>query len=149
MAASFKISGFEGVDRALRELKKPTAKAVVRRVLKGALEPIAEMARALAPVDEGDLRDSIGVSSTLIKGARRNEPRSSAEEKATRVTVYAGTADRNGVPREFGSSRSEAHPFLRPAWEGGKERALAAVQERMGAELRKAIDRAAKKAGSK
>ena len=149
MSARFKISGFEGVEAALRELKKPTAKAVVRRVLKAALEPVAVAARTLAPVAEGELRDSIVVSSTLNRSARRKEPKASAGEKATRVTMYAGTADRQGVPREFGTDRSPAHPFLRPAWDGGRDGALRSIEENMGAEPRRAIDRAAKKAGKK
>ena len=39
---------------------------------------------------------------------------------------------------EFGTSRMAAKPFLRPAYDAARARALRAVQERMAAEVRKA-----------
>ena len=39
---------------------------------------------------------------------------------------------------EFGTSKMAAKPFLRPAYDAARARALQAVQERMAAEVRKA-----------
>lgn len=39
---------------------------------------------------------------------------------------------------EFGTSRMAAKPFLRPAYDAARAKALQAVQERMAAEVRKA-----------
>jgi len=40
---------------------------------------------------------------------------------------------------EFGTSKMAAKPFLRPAYDAARARALQAVQERMAAEVKKAI----------
>jgi len=40
---------------------------------------------------------------------------------------------------EFGNSKMAAKPFLRPAYDAARARALKAVQERMAAEVKKAI----------
>lgn len=40
---------------------------------------------------------------------------------------------------EFGTSKMAAKPFLRPAYDAARARALKAVQERMAAEVKKAI----------
>lgn len=141
----FKVTGFEGVDKALSELKKSTGKSVLRRVITDALKPVAETARRLAPVDEGDLRDSIVVSTTLNKSAKRNAPRLARGERSTGMTVYAGTGNRNAVPREFGTIRSPAHPFMRPAWDRGKEGVLTHIQDNLGSEIMKAAERAGRK----
>lgn len=39
---------------------------------------------------------------------------------------------------EFGTSKAPAQPFLRPAYDAARAKALKAVQERMAAELKKA-----------
>ena len=40
---------------------------------------------------------------------------------------------------EFGTSKMAAKPFIRPAYDAARARALQAVQERMAAEVKKAI----------
>ena len=40
---------------------------------------------------------------------------------------------------EFGTSKMAAKPFLRPAYDAARAKALKAVQERMSAEVKKAI----------
>lgn len=138
----FTVTGFEGVDKALTELKKSTAKNVARRVLTNALKPVEEMAKRLAPVDEGDLRDSITTGTKLAGAAKKEARRTRA---ADGVTVYTGTSNRNGVAREFGSIRSAPQPFMRPAWEANKLRVLNDIQQNMGGEIMKAAQRAGRK----
>jgi HK97 gp10 family phage protein len=139
----FRVSGLEGLEAALRELKTATAKRTVRKVLGDALEPVADTARLLAPFDDGDLRESIVVG-TKLTGAAREEAR---WESPSRVSVYVGTANRNAVPLEFGSSRTLAQPFMRPAWDMNRARVLAHILENMRAEVAKAAARALRKSG--
>lgn len=132
-----KFSGFEGVNDALKQLKLSQRRAAARRVLTEALQPVAEAAKRMAPVDDGQLRDSIVVSTNVTKAAR------SARIKDG-VTVFAGTANRNGVPREFGTFRSQAHPFMRPAWLANRGQVLDSIIVNFGEEINRTIAKAAK-----
>ncbi len=140
-----KVEGLEGVNAALAELKKGSRKAAIRRVLKAALEPVAATASELAPVDEGTLRASITVGTRLSRRARGGAPKDSP----TQTSVFCGTANRNAVPREFGTSRSAAQPFLRPAWDRHKGEVLNHITENMAAEIERTAERAARRAARK
>lgn len=138
---TFKISGFAELEKALADLPKATERSVLRRVAKKALEPILERAQQLVPVDEGNLRDSLVIGSRLTSRARRADKREPREG----VRLFMGTANRNGVPREFGTVRSRAQPFMRPAWDSEKANAFKIVLTDLGDEVEKAAKRAARK----
>lgn len=149
MKVTVKIEGLSTFDDALGELTKASARAVLRRVGLKALGPVAEKARQLAPVDEGHLRDSIGVGTKLTRRQaqlNRKAIRSGAAEKSF-VEVYAGAG---GLPqaalREFGGDGNPPAPYMRPAWEQHKDGVLETVQRELGAEIDKAAKRAAAKA---
>src|SRR3546814_5274143 len=89
-------------------------KAMGRRAGLNALrqggEPIAKMARAIAPVDEGNLRESIDVSTRLA--------RSQAGDKGALapVEMYVGPGQHpQAITQEFGTFKEAAQPFMRPA----------------------------------
>ena len=140
-----KLSGVRELDLALAEMKKSTARGVLKRVALKALQPVVDAAKAMAPVDDGQLRDSIVASDQLAGNAKRSAPKLARGERATGITVYAGTKNRNGVPREFGSVRAPAHPFMRPAWDGNKGRLLDSVAKDLAEEIEKTAARAAKR----
>ncbi len=142
MTDGMKISGFRELSDALGELKKSTERSVLRRTAVKALQPFVDRAKQLVPVHEGYLRDSIVIGTQLSKRAKaadRVEPRSG-------VRVFAGTANRNAVPREFGSIRSPAHPYARPAWDATKDGILDQVKTDLAADIEKTAARAARKA---
>lgn len=141
MADLVRLEGFRELSDALGELKKGTERSVLRRVSTKALEPFVERAKELAPVDDGDLRASIVIGNKLTDRAKR------ADKKHPRagVRVFAGTANRNGVPREFGG-KDPAQPFMRPAWESTKDAMLETVKADLRTEIDKAAARAARKA---
>jgi HK97 gp10 family phage protein len=114
----------EGVDEtlaALGDLPKATGRNVLRRALKAAAEPVAVVARSLAPVDEGDLAKSIEVTTQLTKRQARAKPKENEVEvyvgptraPERRVLNYASFA-------EFGTFDTAAHPYMRPAWDRTK-----------------------------
>src|SRR3546814_13925652 len=73
---------------------------------------IAKMARAIAPVDEGNLRESIDVSTRLA--------RSQAGDKGALapVEMYVGPGQHpQAITQEFGTIKEAAQPFMRPAWD--------------------------------
>jgi HK97 gp10 family phage protein len=142
-----RLEGFRELEAALNELPKSTAKNVLRRVAKGALQPMAEKARSFAPFDQGDLRASIQVSERRTKRVARIN----RFDKNTGIQMAMGPVSGKAVLNyatfvEFGTVDSRPQPFLRPAWDGGKEAALDYVKVNLGREIDRAASRLAKKA---
>lgn len=137
-----KITGFKELHDALGQFKKSTERGVLNRVAKKALQPMLETAKAMAPVDTGELRDSINLATgPLTRGAKRED----RQMPKRGVRMYVGTADRNAVPQEYGTYKSAAQPFMRPAWEMTKDRMLEGIADDLWAEIKKTADRAAKR----
>ena len=139
MAKGFtvKIDGLKEIDAALGQLGKATGRNVMRRVAVKRLEPMAEEMRRLAPVDSGDLKDGITVTTKRPKGHR----------KESEVEAYAGPGRHPQAHlREFGGDGSPAQPYVRPAWDGGKTKLLDGIKDDLWSEIEKAAARQAKKA---
>lgn len=139
MAKGVKVSveGLREVDAALGQLGKATGRNVMRRVAVARLEPIAEEMRRRVPVDTGDLRDGIAVTT---KNPKRNRKRSEVE-------AHAGPGRHpQGHLREFGGDKHPPQPFVRPAWDGGKDALLDGVADDFWTEIEKAAARQARKA---
>lgn len=159
------MTGLKELDEALGELSKATARNVLRRVARAALEPIADGARVRVPVHNGDLRDSIAVSTKTINrsgdaafsrarregasmeqavGAMRSAQR--ADGKSF-VEMYVGAGQ---LPHahlvEFGSVNGPPQAYMRPAWEAGKGRLMMDVKDALGEEIHKAAARARRRA---
>lgn len=150
-----KLDGFRELEKALAEVPKATGKSVLRRVGKGALEPMAQQAVGNAPIDEGDLRASIAVSEKRTPRARTRTARQLIGGKwrsgpTTSIDIAMGPAGGRGALHyatfvEFGTVDTAAHPFMRPAWEAGKMRALDYVKSNLKTEIDKAAARHARK----
>lgn len=139
-----KVDGLREVKAALRELPKATGKNVLRRVLIRRAEPVAERARQLAPVDTGQLRDSIVVSTKLGKRQRRGHSKQDRDD--VDVFVGPGPAGFYGWMQEFGTARVAARPFMRPAWDAEKAGVLSGIADDLRKEIEKAAARLARKA---
>jgi HK97 gp10 family phage protein len=140
------IEGLKEVDEALKDLPKAVGKNILRRVLRKIAQPMADDMKAAAPVDEGALRNSIGVGTKLTKRQSSLHRRMFRDDRAS-VEMFVGAG---GLPqahlREFGGDNAPAHPFARPAWDGNKDKALATIKNDLWAEIEKAAARAARKA---
>jgi HK97 gp10 family phage protein len=165
MSISVQVSGLKELDLALGQLPKSVAKATLVRTLKKAGEPIAQAARAAAPIDDGTLRDSIIVSARLKNkvgmaefgaalkaglgiGAARSALRDArrAAGGGSFAEMYVGPSLGKGVLRyahlqEFGTSNHAAHPFMRPAWDSEKDAALSIIRRELGNEIMAAARR--------
>lgn len=140
-----RIEGLRELERALAELPKATGKNVLRRVAVRALEPVMEAARARAPVDKGTLKESLNVSTKLSKRQQRLNARRVAQSKAS-VELYAGpTALPHAHLVEFGTVKMAPQPFMRPAWDATKNKALEIIKSELGSEIDKAAKRLARK----
>ena len=159
MRTGVDLRGFRELDRALGELPKATARNVLRRVARGALEPMANAAAAAAPEDTGKLAFSIEVSETrtrraqpakaeflapgVFRSARKNYVElAMGSAGGLRVLPYAAFV-------EFGTVDTPAQPYMRPAWDAGKDGALQHVRSELGSEIDKAAARIAAKAARK
>lgn len=166
----FKIEGLADLDgtlgRLIAETSSATAKNTLRRALTKAAQPVADRAKQLVAVDSGGLRDSIKVSGRLAnpvgksefhaamkaglgKGAAVSAMRDArrAADRGSTIEVYIGPGQQPHAHLiEFGTARSPAQPYLRPAWEETREQVLADIKSQVEAEMDRSIQRARRKA---
>jgi HK97 gp10 family phage protein len=145
MATTVRVDGLRELDAALGELPKATAKNTMRRVLRKVAEPMAADMKAMAPVDEGDLRDGIGVGTKLTRRQSAMHRKMFGSDKAS-VEMFVGAG---GHPqahlREFGSDGHAPKPFARPAWDAHQRPMLESIKADLWAEIAKAAARQARK----
>lgn len=147
MSATARLEGFEGLEAALHKLPgQATQRNVLRRVAKGALEPMAADAAGRAPRDKGKLKASITVSERRT----RRVPRSERFNRKDGVEMAMGPASGTGVLEyathvEFGTIDTPPEPYMRPAWDSGQTRALEYVKDNLWTEIDKAAQRVARK----
>ena len=138
------VKGLAETAAALDEFSKATSANILRRVLIAAGQPIAETARALAPVKTGQLVLSISVVPAQPSKMTRSGRGQYDKQSQVEVLVEAGPVVQS-ITQEFGTSINPAHPFMRPAWESQRYNALAIVAKQLGEEIEKARARAARK----
>lgn len=136
------VEGLKELEQALQQLPKANAKAVLRRTLKEAGEPVAKTARSLAPREMGYLRESIDVSPKL------SSRQATMNNRQSPVEMYIGPGtDPAGHLQEFGTGPGhQAQPFMRPAWDQHKNEVLDIIANRTWLEIEKTAARLAKKA---
>ncbi|HWJ88515.1 MAG TPA: HK97-gp10 family putative phage morphogenesis protein [Pelagibacterium sp.] len=139
-----KIEGLREVDAALQELKLRTARNITRKALNDGGEIIAQDMRARAPVDEGNLRESISVSGTLSRRQRGLHRKRSDQER------FVGPDNRPAAHlREFGGDGYPPHPYARPAFDSKKEGALKRITDRLMVDVEQAVQRAKARGNAK
>lgn len=143
MKVTVKVEGLRDLGAALAELPKiATAKAVVRRVLKRAAEPLRALAEQTAPRLTGALKISIVIGTKLT----RRQARMARKEPKSLTEMFIGTSNPAAVPQEFGTHDQKAQPFMRPAWQATKDQVLTNIGAELGPEIEKTAARLAKKA---
>lgn len=137
------VEGLDEVQIALRELPDATSRNVLKRVAKKVLAPIADHARIMAPMDKGRLINSIVVGDKLSRRQKSQFQRVDPND----VVMFVGAG---AVPQahmmEFGTVDIEPRPFLRPAWDAGKDKVLEDLKGELWTEIEKAAKRLARKA---
>ena len=136
-----RVDGLKALNASLMQMKGSLAKAVVRRALLKAAQPIADDMAQRAPRDSGYLGDHIDT------GVRLSRRQSKMSRKESDVEVFAGaTRVVQATLQEFGTSDTPPQPFARPAWDAGKMQALQDVKTSLADEIEKTATRAARKA---
>lgn len=140
----------EGVAQLTRKLTKQVparVQAAARVAMEQGAEEVVAMMRRLVPVDQGELRDSIGWTwGSAPAGAMILGKVGARDYKTMRITIYAGndrtivTNERgaefqNARLQEFGTQAMPAHPYFFVAWRTLKKR----VRSRVFGNIRAAI----------
>lgn len=157
-----KLSGVQDVKKLFADLadELPAQRKAVKEAMKEAAEPMATDARAKAPRDQGDLAESIVVTDKVIASQKGDVLQTGREA----VQVFVGPSyskfDAHYAPHahlvEFGTGprytkdgkftgQTPAQPFMRPAYDGGKQDFI----QRFGAYLVVTVQEAARRIGRK
>jgi HK97 gp10 family phage protein len=149
MTVTMKLDGFDGFEKNLAQLEKlATRRAVARRSLIKAAQPMADMAQGMAPVgDTNTLAPSIMVGTKLSKRQAALHRKMFRNDRAA-VEVFVGAGPLSSAhTQEFGTAHHGPQPFMRPAWDSDHKALLQRLGEIMAKEIEKAITRQARKAG--
>lgn len=96
---------------------------------------LVELARAKAPRDEGTLQES-GYAASVTQSTYRKRPYHKGERRPRQGVAVAAFSAPHSHLIEFGTRKMRAHPFFRPAFDGGKptiiNAAVMRLRERMG-----------------
>lgn len=159
MSVTTQFKGGAALQAALRALGDDRSINTAGRAgLRAGAEPIRALAVALAPVDQGKLKQAIKVASAkagrgddrdhlrVVVGIDRSVDPPSFKPRIGGKGSYRdpGVAG-HSVIIEFGRAGAPAQPYFTPAWEAEKHGA----PERIGAALWPAIERAAKRLATK
>jgi HK97 gp10 family phage protein len=137
-----KIEGLSRCQAAFRDLPDAVGKKVVRNILIERAEPIAETVRSLAPIDQGDLRESVAVSTRLTRAQRAIYRKEGPDD----VDVFIGPGNNpQAHMQEFGTQHHPPQPYLRPAWDRHIDKVFERIAEDLWAAIRKALARHARK----
>lgn len=160
MALKMKLSGIEGVNAALTELPKATSKNVVLRAMKEAAEPMRDHASDLAPVLYGDLSEGMTVTTKIVASQADDTRRPGRDEVRAFIGANYSRGSDGYAPHahlvEFGTGprykkngqyvgQMPAQPFMRPAFDGGKETFISRFSAALLEEINKAKARVARK----
>jgi len=154
-----KMQGLEGVLKAMGTLKGSAQRRVVRKAITEATKPILKDAKARAPKESGLLKKSMGRKTVTLKkkgivlgfiGPRTGFKRQvTIKQRGKPPRTVTRDPVRYAHLREFGTSTSAAHAFLRPAWDSNLSRTNRTMAKRMGKEIEIEAEKAARKARKK
>ena len=144
-----KLSGFSELDKELERLSKSMGKGVLRRGLITSAQPLAEIARGLAPrgTDETQrMADTIAVSTKLSARQAKLHRKAFRNDKAS-VEVFVGPGpDPTAWNQEFGNENHGPQAFMRPAWDQDQKALLDRLSDALWAELQKTVKRLERRA---
>lgn len=133
--SDFEIEGLAALQDKFRRLPNGTRKAILRRVGRKALQPIAVKARSLAPRLTGRLRKSIKVGGRLSRHQYLLYG-----NKTGGVEMYVGPGPLPYAHMiEFGTDKIKAQPYMRPAWDACRVQAMQDIKNLMWDEVEAAL----------
>lgn len=168
MKTTLKVEGLAELQKGLEQFKKSTQTGVLNRVLKRAAKPIEAAAKANAPVDSGELRDSIttevvrqnagkaAFADAMRSGASRAEAGQAARAanraaagRGASATVRVRATAPQSVFNEWGTRKMAAQPFLGPALRHNENGAVRSIAADLKSEIEKTAARVARRAAKR
>ncbi len=144
------IFGGRELDAFLQQLPVKVEKNILRAALRAGANEFKEEAKQRVPVDEGDLRASIRVTTRTKRGTvyaslkvgGKRAPHANLVEFGTTahkiVAKKQGALSFNGIAvREVDHPGAKAQPFMRPAADSRPPQAVAAVAAKIRERLTK------------
>jgi hypothetical protein len=146
---SVELEGFAALERELLRLSKSQGKASLRRSLKKAAKPMAELMIDAAPRGDGaedGLAETIAVGTKLSKRQAKKHRKMFKDDRSA-VEVFVGPGpDPAAWNQEFGNIIHGPQPFVRPSWDADHMPLLVRLGREVWNDLEKTLDRAARKA---
>jgi len=111
------ITGADDIIKALDELGSKVEKKILRQAMRKGLKPLLDEAKSRAPVDTGNLRDSL-----VIRAAKSRKRGTIALEVRPNERKFDGE---HYYPAqvEYGTSDTEPNPFMAEAFSSAGETA--------------------------
>lgn len=136
-----KVAGLSELGRRLSQLASDVGGRVARAAVAAGAQTIKRQAILNAPVATGNLKRNIitkrlrksehGLTEAQIVTVRQGRVTAKQADRGLRDAFYARYV-------EFGTVKTPARPFLRPAFDAKKEAAVDAMRERLAARITKA-----------
>lgn len=144
-ARDITLTGDRRLARKFRKLQSNASRnRVIRRPLSAALSPINKAAKQNAPVGTGALKKSIGTKVKAYPGGVWGGVGPRVGEKFTII----GEDGKKHIPAnyahlvEYGTARTPAKPFLRPAMDSQRPNALRILKSGVWKNIEKEIAKA-------
>jgi len=150
MANELHVSGLSELDRLLKELPAKIEGNIMRGAVRAGAKVMETRAKELVPVDDGDLRDSIKVSTKSKRGKVSATVRAGGKKAFYAHMVEFGTARHfikpkkrkslffAGIAREVvDHPGTSPKPFMRPALDNSQREAVDAAAAYIRARLAK------------
>lgn len=125
MKVSMRFEGGAQLAAGLAQLSTRLSRTVLNKALMEGAEPIRKQTSVNAPHDPTTPKD---IKDNIVAAPVRSE-----EQAAVAVGPRRGFA--YGLPNEVGTAKQPARPFVRPAFDSEKEKALGAVNLALRREL--------------
>lgn len=130
------VDGINAMTSELMVTIPARVRAAARAAMEKGADEVVAMAKGLAPVDKGDLRDSIGWTYGKPPKGSRVIAKSDPSSGELVITIFAGNDKAYYAAwLEFGTVKMQQHPFFFPSWRALRTR----VRSRVTREINKAI----------
>jgi HK97 gp10 family phage protein len=140
-SVSVKVDGLRALGERMKGLSDDVNNRIARAATAAGAVVIRDAAKRKAPVRTGNLQKNI-----VVKRLPKGEATLTSEHivtvrrgKLTKKQRAAGLVDAfYATFVEYGTARAAAQPFLRPAYDENKEKAVQAIKDRISQRLAKA-----------
>jgi len=140
-STTVKVSGLKDLGERMKGLSADVNRRIGRAAVAAGAKVIADAAKTKAPVATGNLRKNIitkrlppgesDLTSEYIVTVRKGKITKKQKDRGLKDAYYARYV-------EFGTAKTPAQPFLRPAYDENKEKAVEAIKDRIATRLAKA-----------